>query len=625
MRVRRLTIENFRGVKHGEVAFEQHTLLVGGNNVGKSTICEALDLVLGPERMFRHPVIDEHDFYKGRYVDDDDAVVEIRIQAVLIDLDDEQQRRFFTHLRRWDDAAREFVDEGPGGLGRSDDSSVLWALSAVFLGRYDRDEDDFVGETFFDHPVPPTDGLDDEERGRLGSGRDPFGRTHKRLCGFVFLRALRTGSRALSLQRGSLLDTILRFDTEGSAQMWQATLDSLRDLDPAIGEIEKLQGIRHQIRENMARFVNLGPGDDATTFFASDLTRQHLREVVRLFIATQPSEHPVPFARQGTGTINMLVFALLAIIADLKGTHGAIFAMEEPEIALPPHTQRRVTRYVLQKMGQSIVTSHSPYVIEQFDPDNVVVLNRDGEHLVGAPIDVTQVKPKTYRMHKKQFAEAILSRAVLVVEGATELAVFDAVSTALERLRGDGYTHIDLAGVSLFNAGNDKSVPRYAPIFRSMDKRVYGVWDKPSSPKTEESDEEKEAFDRYWEAPETGIERVLTKQTTNAVLRRFLDDVLTRDDYPRHIAYSSETADADLQSVAYQVLKVRKGDGAPYGAILIDHCHAIDEVPAFLLDVLSTINEDLRGGHDEPAPPPDTAPPPDADPDPELDAATSVA
>ncbi|MBE0703275.1 MAG: site-2 protease family protein [Afipia sp.] len=80
----------------------------------------------------------------------------------------------------------------------------------------------------------------------------------------------------------------------------------------------------------------------------------------------------MPFARQGTGSINMLVFALLTIIADLKGKKSVIFAMEEPEIALPPHTQRRVTRFVLREMGQSIVTSHSPYVIEQFKPGDVV-------------------------------------------------------------------------------------------------------------------------------------------------------------------------------------------------------------------------------------------------------------
>jgi len=51
--------------------------------------------------------------------------------------------------------------------------------------------------------------------------------------------------------------------------------------------------------------------------------------------------------------------------------------MEEPEIALPPHTQRRMVYFVSKTMGQAIVISHSPYVIERFTPEEIVVLNRD--------------------------------------------------------------------------------------------------------------------------------------------------------------------------------------------------------------------------------------------------------
>ena len=53
MRVRLLEIDNFRGITKGRVVFQQHTLLVGGNNIGKSTVCEALELVLGLERLYR--------------------------------------------------------------------------------------------------------------------------------------------------------------------------------------------------------------------------------------------------------------------------------------------------------------------------------------------------------------------------------------------------------------------------------------------------------------------------------------------------------------------------------------------------------------------------------------------
>ena len=116
MQIRTLTIDNFRGIANGRVIFRQHSLLVGGNNIGKSTVCEALDLVLGPERLYRRPVIDEHDFHNGRYEEDNGSSRDIVIRVVLTNLDRTHQIRFRQHLRRWDDVSLQFVDEEPDGL-----------------------------------------------------------------------------------------------------------------------------------------------------------------------------------------------------------------------------------------------------------------------------------------------------------------------------------------------------------------------------------------------------------------------------------------------------------------------------------------------------------------------------
>ncbi len=60
-------------------------------------------------------MVDEHDFFLGPYVDDDNPV-EIRIDAVLIDLTDEERRRFGDqHLRLWDSKTDAFIDEGGNG------------------------------------------------------------------------------------------------------------------------------------------------------------------------------------------------------------------------------------------------------------------------------------------------------------------------------------------------------------------------------------------------------------------------------------------------------------------------------------------------------------------------------
>lgn len=68
MKICRIYINNFRGIKEGIIYLDGNSVLVGDNNSGKSTIFEALDLVMGPDRLSRHPVVDEHDFYAGEYL-----------------------------------------------------------------------------------------------------------------------------------------------------------------------------------------------------------------------------------------------------------------------------------------------------------------------------------------------------------------------------------------------------------------------------------------------------------------------------------------------------------------------------------------------------------------------------
>ncbi|WP_202512899.1 AAA family ATPase [Streptomyces sp. SID3343] len=342
----------------------------------------------------------------------------------------------------------------------------------------------------------------------------------------------------------------------------------------------------------------------------SEVTREHLREVLCLFIATQPSTYAVPFTRLSTGSLNLLVFALLTYIAELEGDDSVIFAIEEPEIALPPHAQRRLVDFVLKRMGQVIVTSHSPYVIEKFEPSRTVALARDPEgtltsHGVTLPTDF---KPSKYRLYQRQFAEAVLARAMLVVEGATEAAVFPALSDVLEADPAvDGYVHIDLAGVTVFDAQSDVNVLTFVPVFKALDKPVYGIHDQPNKPFTPAVQAKTTDFTHYVELEHKSIEKLLVAEVPIAVQRRFLAQVSHRDDYPSGCPRPSEEAtDDQVRSLTSDVPCARKGDG--YSALLITECTGRSELPAVLADLLLRIDRDLRpanapqrsGGDDAP-------------------------
>lgn len=580
-----MQIKKFRGISEGRVDFNGNALLVAGNSVGKSTICEALDLVLGPERMFRRPVIDEYDFFGANYQPAGDNAPQIEIEVVLVDLGATAQLRFSNHLRKWSEADRDFADQEPNAVDAADQNP--WCLPLLFVGRFDPNEDDFEGNTFFAHPTPVIDDLS-AESAALGEGRRIFGRDDKRYCGYLYLRTNRTGIRALSFQRGSLLDTIVRLEDQATGELWERARAALADLD--LRDASKLDSVLEEVRQRVGRFMTLD--GDGVGLHPSDLTRESIRETLRVFVTASPGRHAVPFSRLSTGSLNLLVFALLTYIAELKGDESVIFAMEEPEIALPPHAQRRLVDFVTSRMGQAIVTSHSPYVIERFDSASILMLKRtDDGVLTSNQFDVAGLmKPKKVREERRQFAEAILGRGVLVVEGGTEASVIPVVADIMDADQTVCYTHLDVAGVSIYDAKSDGQVPGLAPVFKALGKRCYGLHDTPNSPFPATAATDASSFDKYLQIPYKSIEKLLIAEMPERPKRAFLETASSLPDYPVEAGYIRPGADAsEVDALVETVLLKRKGAYYGYAALLVAEAADVSELPRsyvrFLLDV----------------------------------------
>lgn len=583
MKIRHLRLANFRSVAEGEVVFPGHTVIIGGNSVGKSTLCEALDLLLGPDRLSRRNPIDEHDFFERRYLDDEGAPTIIELEVVLTDLTEDVLTKFRIHLEYWNTATNELLNE-TGSPEDVDDDDVVPALRIKFEGAYDIEEDEFEAATYF--ASPPMD--DDARRPRVS-------RAAKRQFGFIYLRALRTGARALSLERGSLLDIILKLKDDDRSVMWEQTLDSMENLDPAIDAIPQLRAILDDIDGRVRRFVGLSDDDRTFRLYPSSLTRESLRRSITLFGSSEHSNTPVPYWRLGSGVINSMVFSLLTFIAELKS--NVIFAMEEPEIAIPPHTQRRIVQFLQTRMDQSILTTHSPFVLEQYNPANAVLLERGDDGVVsGRQIEVTGIKAKAYKGNlRRVLAEAMLGNGVLCVEGISDGEVIYSASAVLEKNRQDGtYTPLDLSGVTIVQCEGDGGLLRYGQFFSGIGLNTYALYDQQKNDAI--TDQIDDAFDAAWELEQTGIEYLLAEEITVDVVRRFLCEISLRDDYPRNAknpgmyTYDSSAGEDAVRKLCKRVLRRRKGSG--YAQDLIEMC-SDEDLPDVVIKALLYISDDL--------------------------------
>lgn len=258
MRVSQISINNFRGIESATIILPGCGVLIGDNNTGKTTVLEALNLALGPDRLNHFPPIDEHDFYQGQYLFadqgeksiSDDLLAEanqdivdssstkrpdgplIEIVVTVIDLSEDQRSYFLDKLEFWNTEKNEFY-VGPKVEG-IDSDNVSEALRVTFQGWYEKEEDDFHGKTYFTRSLTESE-IPDE-----------FRKKDKLKCGFLYLRSLRTGTRALSLERGSLLDIILQ-QRDIRPEMWEDTIDKLANLTvadkPELGISEVLKSV----------------------------------------------------------------------------------------------------------------------------------------------------------------------------------------------------------------------------------------------------------------------------------------------------------------------------------------------------------------------------------------------
>jgi putative ATP-dependent endonuclease of the OLD family len=135
VRIAQLSIKNFRGISEGTLTLPGHVVLVGDNNSGKSSVIEAIDLALGPDRINRVAAIDEHDFYAGRYLDGEGNPVPIEIEVTIVDLSPEQIRHFKGNLEFWDETAGALLAGPP--IGAIEGQNVKEALRVGFRGWYE--------------------------------------------------------------------------------------------------------------------------------------------------------------------------------------------------------------------------------------------------------------------------------------------------------------------------------------------------------------------------------------------------------------------------------------------------------------------------------------------------------
>jgi putative ATP-dependent endonuclease of OLD family len=423
MRIADLTIRNFRGIREGRISFGRHTVLVGPNSSGKTTVIEALTMLFGRDRLIR--TLTEHDFFGS----DPQPADRIQIVATVVDFAPNTPDDHLEWFRP-ERAVPKWYDPATGQLHavKVDESNLL-AAQIGFAARFDRESLEVETVRYFHDDDSTTDPFSEEQCvpvplkliKELGFFLIPANRAWERMISFdseLFRRVV--------AQVGGLPADAVR---EERARLWKPEHPLEAD--------SKLNGLVEGVNKELAGLFSRKPelrlrltGTDSDSVL--EAITPHFQ------FADGP---PIPSRRQGMGILSLQSIILLLQLAQHRATQGKSFclALEEPELHIPPGLQRRMIHRVHTLSTQTIVSTHSPLIAPYSEPRNVLMLQIDRGQLTANPLSktgVTKTSPNAIRkllqINRPDTITALMHECVLVPEGRTEFDLLRLLAMALE-------------------------------------------------------------------------------------------------------------------------------------------------------------------------------------------------
>lgn len=382
MHIAALWVNNFRGIR--ELAWLPNqgiNCLIGAGDSGKTTILDAIDLLLAE----RHNVsFDDLDFY------DADPVNCIRIIGVLADLPRDYLRedRYGMLLAGWSAATLEWKQEPAEKAGVSpalilclEVDATLEPVWSIYVGSAPTDKSKRVRFADRKEMAPA----------RLGTYAD----------------------RHLSWGRGSALQRIGAHPEKLPAQLSEL-LRTARNTFSSQGAVtfsEVIQSISPDIKGLGVKLRNTLTANLDHTSFSMNASGVALHD------------GNVPFRCMGTGSARLAVAALQSV----QSAQREFLLVDEIEYGLEPHRISLLVSHLRKRVetsGQVFLTTHSTSVLREVRFGEVFVCRRDstGKAEVKAS-SATDTAPLEAQRYVRHLGEALLTKSILVCEGQTEVAL----------------------------------------------------------------------------------------------------------------------------------------------------------------------------------------------------------
>lgn len=384
MRLKTLYIKGFRNFKEATINFNNQSLIIGANDVGKTNLLYALRILLDRGFSDLDLELKESDFYA--YEETNEVII----------------TAFF------DDIKEDCILSKMKGDISGDGKLVIKYLATkgedykFFCGKSDADED------LHEYAIPYYRKVLNIKY--INSKRDFWGYINK--------------TKNILLQQAKEDRSAETIDMDDA--LYKEISDKLKEVDSQIPELSYVKNATEQINEELNKLAIHNQEQKVVFDTASTDTDSVINKIS---ITSKHGDKKLLIG--GEGRLNQIYLSLWASQNRISeySNEVSILCVEEPEAYLHPHQQRELARYLCQVLkGQVILTSHSPYIVCEFSPNSIMRLYKDDQETKVASDGCSSVIEEGfdgfgYRMSVIP-AEAFFADCVILVEGQSELIFY---------------------------------------------------------------------------------------------------------------------------------------------------------------------------------------------------------
>ena len=426
MRISRLQITNHRRIQDFDIEIRRHAVIVGANDVGKSSILRMLNLVLGTSTAGLYQALTPGDLRNPN----EPLVVNVW----------------------WNDFTEKNRRPFPSEISIAEDQETEYLLVRMLVEAHPEDEEAITVRRWF-----PESG---HERMPSREQLEEFG--------WRYLRATRSSSMIEGAH--SPVRTLLASADLGSNEESLKIL--LNEFNEELSQNEAVAELLGRVAMHLSRAMPRSVSeDDFAVRSVADPSSDVLQDV-SIFLNRDGEQ--VSLLEQSDGARQLMSMTLF----DLAEGAANVLAIDEPEIHLHPTSQRTVADLLSGEGNQKIIVTHSPYVLQRFEPAEVISVDRHGHcHQIGND-KLSKVEKVRAHWWSPRLLEALTARFVILVEGDADRVIVEAVATKLgidlDRL---GAVVIELDGADKFT----NVFPLLGP--RGFGPTLLGLVDKAESAK----------------------------------------------------------------------------------------------------------------------------------------------